>query len=176
MRVLSFDPGAERMGWASIEADDTGLHYHMSGLIPIPRGKMKPQEYKLDLIATVAYWTPTLFDLTEPDAVVSETVPSVGGGNFIAAAQSYMANTAIVTVQAIAFTGGYPVFQIAANSVQSKIAIGRTGRKVTKVQVRNGVIKLFPELEDRKRDWVKVFEEPDAIAIGAAHLGADNTK
>jgi hypothetical protein len=42
------------------------------------------------------------------------------------------------------------------------------------VQVRNGVIKLLPELEPRKFEWTdskKTMDEPDAIAVGLTQLG-----
>jgi hypothetical protein len=37
--------------------------------------------------------------------------------------------------------------------------------------VRNGVLKLVPELESRRKEFVKVFDETDAIALGLCHLG-----
>lgn len=177
MRVLGFDPGAERMGWASLEYENSEITYHMSGVISIPKGNLKPQQYKLELVVTLAHWVPTLLDLTEPDEVASEIVPSVGGGGFMASTQGYQANTAITVVHTIACLSGLPVIQYGANTVQKRIAIGtKPGGKVSKVQVRNGVIQLFPELEPRKREWVKIFEEPDAIAVAATHVGARNDK
>jgi Holliday junction resolvasome RuvABC endonuclease subunit len=175
MRVLSFDPGAKRLGWASLGRDEGRLYYHMSGLIPIPQKEdQKSQVYRQELIQTLAYYTPTLLDLTEPDEVAVEIVPSVGGGNFAAAVQTYMVHAAITTVETICYTAGLPIYYYGANTVQSRIAIRGRGKKITKVHVRNGVIQLFPELEERKSDWVKIFEEPDAIAVGATHLGAKN--
>jgi Holliday junction resolvasome RuvABC endonuclease subunit len=173
MRVLSFDPGAKRLGWASLGRDNGRLYYHMSGVIYMPPAG-KSQEYRQEIIQTLAHYTPTLLDLTEPDEVAVEIVPSVGGGNFAAAVQTYLVHAAITTVETICYTAGLPITYYGANTVQSRIAIKGKGKKVTKVHVRNGVIRLFPELEERKRDWVKIFEEPDAIAIGATHLGAKN--
>lgn len=173
MRVLSFDPGAKRLGWASLGRDNGPLYYHMSGVVYMTKSdNQKPQEYRREVVASLAHYTPTLLDLTEPDEVAIEIVPAVGGGNFAVAVQSYLAHAAITTVEAICYTAGLPVTYYGANTVQKRIAIKGKGRKVTKVQVRNGVIHLLPELEERKSDWVKIFEEPDAIAVGLTHLGA----
>lgn len=133
---------------------------------------LKSQEYRQELIQTLAHYTPTLLDLTEPDEVAVEIVPSVGGGNFAAAVQTYMVHAAITTVETICYLADLPVYYYGANTVQSRIALKPSGRKkVTKVMVRNGVVQFFPELEQRKSSWVKVFEEPDAIAVGLTHLG-----
>jgi Holliday junction resolvasome RuvABC endonuclease subunit len=173
VRVLSIDPGAERMGWASLEGPlPNGLPgYHLSGVIPIPKTTEKFQEYRMALAATLVYWCPTLFELTQPDTLVSEIVPAVGFNN---ASQSYLANVAISTVHACALAAGIPCVQISARTIQSAIAIRGKSKKVTKAQVRNGVLKLLPELEPRKSDWTKIFEEPDALATGLTYMGFTN--
>lgn len=180
--VLSFDSGAARMGWASVGLA-AGLYqmqvpyYHMSGVLPLEREGKKFQEYRKDLIAELCESIPVLFDFVNPDEIVNETIPAVGGGNFVAAAQSYLANTAITVVQTLATQAGIPWRQIGATTVQAQIAIGRRkGSKTTKVMVRNGVIAYLPELEPRKSNWVKIFDEPDAIAVGLAALGLDRRK
>lgn len=123
------------------------------------------------LAATLVHWCPTLFELTQPDTVVSEIVPAVGFNN---ASQSYLANVAISTVHACAFAAGIDCVQVSARTVQKNIAIRGNSKRVTKAQVRNGVLKLLPELEHRKSDWTKIFEEPDALAIGLDYLGFTN--
>jgi Holliday junction resolvasome RuvABC endonuclease subunit len=172
--VLALDSGAARMGWANVDRVDGKPVYYSSGILHLPGDGKKTQEYRIELVNEVAHSASALLDLTTPDYVVNEIIPSVGGGNFAAAGQSYLANTAVTVFQAVAVMKGYRVVQIAANSVQARIAVGRRGRKTTKVQVRNGVFQLLPELEDRKKAWVKIFDEPDAIAVGLAELGFRN--
>lgn len=162
------------MGWAHVGRDGSTPIYYLSGILELPGNGEKPQVYRVELVKEVTASFDALLELTQPDYVVNEIIPSVGGGNFAAAGQSYLANTAVTVCQAVATLRGVPFVQIAANSVQAKIAVGRKGRKISKVQVRNGVIQLLPELADRKKDWVKVFDEVDAIAIGLVELGFKN--
>ncbi len=181
-RVLSFDPGAERCGWAALERDKEigknkrpeylglghfGLKRQVNG------SKLKYQEYRLRLLD---YWiskTPELLDTYRPDAVVAEIVPVVGGGNFVVATQSQLAATAITAIQVIAKQYHVPVAQIGATTVKTKIG---GSKKATKVAVRNGVIKLMPELEEFKKEWIKakVHDISDAVAIGLAFWGYSN--
>lgn len=169
MRVLAFDSGAERMGWGSVGKHESGRpYYHISDILRLPRGNKAFQKYRMDLEEELCNSIPALIDLTEPDEIVTETVPAVGFNN---STQAYLANVAITTVHAVAIIRGLPVYQIGANTVKKDIAIG--GK--TKPRVRNGVIQLLPELEHRKSSWVKEFDEPDAIAIGLAHLGFSNS-
>lgn len=169
MRVLAFDPGMKRMGWASLDREDGVLHYHMSGVYHFP--EIKPfQKQRLLYIKELTAELPTLFDLTQPDLVVNETVPAVGSFN---GTQMYLANVAITVVQTVAFQRGLEVNQIGATSVQSKFFPGRKG-KITKPKMRDAVIELFPELSYRKGEWTgkkAIYEEPDAIAVGAVELG-----
>lgn len=99
---------------------------------------------------------------------MSEIVPVVGGGNFVAATQSQLAATAVTTFQGIAVDRGYEIKQIGATTIKKKIG-GK--QKATKVGVRNGVIELLPILVDHKKQWTKIFEEPDALAVGLTDLG-----
>lgn len=173
MRVLSFDSGAERMGWASVGRDNGKLYYHISDILSLPRmgTKEKYQDYRLRLTGELTVSIPALFEVIEPDEIVTEIIPPTGFGNV---SQAYLANVAVTTVHTIAYLSGIRVVQVSARTVQANIAIKGRSKKITKPQVRNGVLRIFPELEDRKRDWVKVFDECDAIAIGASHLGARN--
>jgi Holliday junction resolvasome RuvABC endonuclease subunit len=173
--LLSVDGGAERLGWAILDKVGGKPVYYDSGLVSFPA--YKPfQKYRLDLID---YYVDALtrpgsvFDnsFAPVTQVVNETVPAVGsfGGT-----QMYLVNVAMSVVQTIARLAGIPVDQIAARTVQSRIAVGPKRKKVSKVQVRNGVFQLLPELEYRKSDWTKVFDEPDSIATGLAYLGFVN--
>lgn len=179
MRVLAFDPGAEHLGWASIGSEvssvtgNTHPYYHMSGIIEMPRKDQVFQEYRLEISRTLCYWIPTLIDLTEPEFVVSEIIPPMGFNNSV---QSYLANVAITVVHAVVLCrDNLPLKQVGATSVQSQIAVGKKTKKTSKVQVRNGVLELLPELTHRKTEWSRSpWDEVDAIAIGLAALGFTN--
>lgn len=179
-RILAFDSGAKRMGWAALERetskpvkDKPPIHLGVGhwGVDREVNGKKLPyQEYRLKL---EDYWiakTPELL-VYRPDAVVCEIVPVVGGGNFVAATQSQLAATAITVVQVIAKQYGIPVYQIGATTVKARIG---GGKKATKVKVRDGVIKIMPTLADFKKEWTKVFDVSDAVAIGLAYWGYKN--
>lgn len=169
MRVLSFDPGAERMGHAVLES---GPKFIVSGVRYCNRWPKEAfQAYRLRLEQLWVEETIALLDDYGPDAIVSEIVPSTGFNN---ASQSYLANTAITVVHAIAYSRGIPVHQLSARHVQKQIAIRGKSKKITKPQVRNGVIQLLPELKPKLSKWVKIFEEPDALAVGLTYLGYSN--
>lgn len=176
-KVMSMDPGAERQGWAVIERDAKRIkskppEYCGMGYFGVARevngSKTKFEPYRLSLIEFWNEHMPILIERYEPDEFVSEIVPSVGGGNFVVATQSHLALCAITICQGIAIQHGIPVFQIGATSVKAKIG---GDKKATKVRVRNGVIQIMPSLADFKKEWTKIFEVPDALAIGLAHWG-----
>jgi Holliday junction resolvasome RuvABC endonuclease subunit len=180
MRVLAFDPGAERCGYCCLE---TGPVYVGSGINGLKRESIRTSPTKNKLAVTksepyqgyrlklIDFWTKRgvqLLDEFKPDEVVSETVPAVGGGNFIVAAQGALASTAITVIQCLCFQKGIPVKQIGATTVKTKIG----GKKdATKVKVRDGVLSLMPEQAHRAKEWTKVFDESDAYAIALAYLG-----
>jgi Holliday junction resolvasome RuvABC endonuclease subunit len=165
MRVLAFDPGAERMGWAVLE-DGPKPVYVASGIIRFHRRPNEEyQHYKLRLEEHYTYVGPELLSNYHPDRVVNETVPAVGFNN---ATQADLAKTAITVIHAMAYERDFPVYQIGATTIKTQIG---GSKKATKVKVRNGVIMLLPELAGRKKEWVKVFDESDAIATGLTALG-----
>jgi Holliday junction resolvasome RuvABC endonuclease subunit len=173
MRGLGIDPGFRRMGWASVERYQNHPHYHLSGVLHFPPvGKF--QDERVQYIEELVPEAELILDLTQPEFVVNETVPAVGSFGGV---QMYLANVAVTVMQTMAVARGLPIRQIGANRVQSKIAVGRKGRKTTKPQVRNGVIQLLPELETRRKEWTgkrAIYEEPDAIAVILAELGFEN--
>lgn len=177
MRVLGIDGGAERLGWGIVEKTPSRPVYIDSGLAKFPRANTVFQSYRVNLLEAYvrALTGPgSIFDPSylKIDAVVNETVPAVGsyGGT-----QMYLVNVAVTAVQTLAIERDIPVYQISATSVHKSIVGKRPkGKKVTKPQVRNGVINLLPELAHRKSDWVKHFDEPDALAVGLAFLGYTN--
>jgi Holliday junction resolvasome RuvABC endonuclease subunit len=163
MRVIGIDPGATRAGWSIL---DSGPTHIASGVIHHPRlPKQKFQEYRIEL---TEHWVEESFELLEeykPDVLVSETVPSRGPAIMD---QLYLANVQVTVLHAIAISYGVKVVQVSARSVQAKIAKRRPGYKVTKAQVRSGVIEIFPELKERLKG--SVFEASDAIGIAMYYL------
>src|SRR2546430_284219 len=103
MKVLSLDPGSVRMGWAVLESGGeepkkSKPHYVGSGVLGLTRhsneGKDEPyQQYRLRLIDYCVLEAEYLLSFYRPDRVVSEIVPVVGGGNFVAATLSQLAST-----------------------------------------------------------------------------------
>lgn len=181
-RLLAFDPGAERMGWCALEREsDTerlknkpplklGLG-HFGIAREVNGSKTDFQPYRLSLLDFWIKQTPILIERYEPDEIVSEIVPPVGGGNFVVATQSHLALCAITCVQAVAKQHGVPIHQIGATTVKTHIG---GSKKSTKVAVRNGVFKVMPDLEEFKKEWVSMFDVSDAVAIGLAWWGYRN--
>lgn len=178
-RLLAFDPGAERQGWIVFERSEKDKNKpptHLGlGYFGVPRNvngsKTKYQPYRLSVLDLWIEQTPALLDRYQPDEVVSEIVPPVGGGNFVVATQSALALCAITTVQVIAKQRGIPTHQVGATTVKTNIG---GNKEATKVGVRNGVIEICPGLEEYKKEWTKVFEVSDAAAVGLTHWGYKN--
>lgn len=161
MKILSLDSGAKRAGWAVLEDGPT---YIFSEVVHFPRGdKEAYQFYRVNLANLWVKETKRLITIYQPDLVVCEIVPVYGMND---AAQGYLANVMATTVYATALCCGVKASQVSAVKVQNAIGIKGKTKKMTKPQVRNGVLAMLPELEGRRKDWVKIFEEPDAIAIG----------
>lgn len=178
MITLGIDGGAERLGWSLLERVDGKPVYLDSGLVALPykTSGLTFQEYRLALTEFyVDHLTRpgSVFDPSylKVEQVVTEILPPVGFSNGV---QAYLVNVALTIVQSLAILAGVPVYQIGATTVQKHIAINKVSKKVSKVQVRNGVFELLPELRPRKSEWTKVFDEPDAIAVALAFLGFKN--
>lgn len=165
MRLLALDPGAKRMGWAVFDTS----RYEASGVFGVEQEKLTYQNYRLKIVEEFTIWMHRMVLARNPDILVSETLPSRGFNNM---AQAILAHTALTCCQSIAFdlSQTRQVSQIAAATVKTHIG-GKV--KATKVQVRNGVLQLIPELADKKSQWTKVFDESDAIAVGLTYLGYD---
>lgn len=170
MRVLSFDPGGIRIGVALLETGPSGPSYLKSGVFDNPQDPSWAfQVYRYSYTQLLWEEFNALVANEKPDLMANEVVPAVGS---FSGTYMYLANVATTVWHCVAIDHGITAKQIGATSVHK--AMTGKGRKVTKPQVRNGVLKLLPELEGRKKDWVKVFEEPDAIAIGLTALGYRN--
>lgn len=173
MNVLAIDPGATRAGWAVLDGQDGKASYVASGVVPHPRKpKQAFQQYRMEL---TSHWVEESFDLLDkykPAILISETVPSRGPEIMD---QLYLANVQITVLHTIALSYGVKIEQVSARTVQAKIALRKKDIKITKPQVRNGVLSYFPDLKERlKSHGSQVFEESDALAIGLWYLGCYN--
>jgi Holliday junction resolvasome RuvABC endonuclease subunit len=177
-RTLGIDPGGKRLGWAVLaNPQDRFAPVHVaSGVYGLDRREDPEQEdwqvYRLRLVEHFTVKSEALIMDYLPVTVVTEIVPAVGGGNFIAATQSELAKTGATIFQSAGFASGLRVRQLGANTIKKRV----TGNhKATKVQVRNKVIEYFPELEKFKSDWQAGrgkagFDRPDAIATALAYI------
>ena len=152
------------MGFALLE---TGPEYITSGIVSLKKEDETYQQYRIRLITFWAKKASSMIRAMKPDVVVSEIVPVKG---FSDPSQAYLAGSAISAVQTIVALRKIPNVVVSAASVKVSIA----QHKATKVQIRNAVIEAIPELESRRKDWTKVFDECDAIAIGLHHLKGEN--
>lgn len=170
-RVISIDPGAERLGWAIVEKSNNQINYVDSGIVKFSKPEKQTfQNYKIQVIKeytqAIAQAGSILDQSVFPvDLIVNEIVPAVGSFGGV---QMYIVNAVMSVIQSAAIAREIPVEQVAATSVRSCLMPGK--KKATKVQIRNKVIEIFPELKERKADWKKEFDEPDAIAIGVAWI------
>lgn len=164
-RVLAFDPGAKRMGYAVVEGDGVKTPFYVfSDVEEILRGKTETyQAYRTRLIGEWAIKTDYLLTAWTPDIVVYETLPVKG---FHDMSQALLAATAITAMHTIAITKQYVPTQVAAVTVKVCIA---GSNKATKVGVRKGVQRFLPELD--KPGWPAFPDESDAVAIGLTALG-----
>lgn len=169
--ILGIDPGARRGGWALTQEVD-GQHYYLaSGVSSLPREDGEPfQKYRLRL---VEHWADTFsdlvdqmddlrHDLSDPDyKILFEIVPAIGfqsGG----AVQSQLAQVVVTVCQALCEEWFVNYEQLSATTIKQRA----TGYgNATKVQVRNAVLSVFPELEPRKKELTSTADESDAIAI-----------
>lgn len=162
--ILSVDPGAERMGWALFDKNGTYLN---SGIWRFPKKEGEAfQEYRLRLEKEATECFKQFFAREAVNLLVNEIVPAVGGGNFAVAGQSYLANVALACLHSVAYANNVRIIQIGATTVKVRVAGKKTASKVA---LRNAVIENHPELQPRKKDWTKEFDEPDAIAVFDAH-------
>jgi Holliday junction resolvasome RuvABC endonuclease subunit len=165
--VLAIDPGAERCGYAIFDTGSDELLIR-SGILDTPRNKEDFQPYRMALEERTLVYFDLMFDKYAPDLAVNEIIPAVGGGNFSVTTQSYLTNCVVSTFHNVAFMHGAQTKQVAARSVQAAIAVRGKSKKISKVQVRNGVIERLPQLRPRIKELVA--DETDAIAIGLYSL------
>lgn len=172
-RILAFDPGALRAGWAVLGSDEDGYYCLDSGVLGLERDGMAFQEYRAALIEA---WHdthfPYLLGTWRPRCVACEQLPPVGSGNFIQATQAELAKAVATTIEVCCLRERIPFQLIHAGTVK-KAVVGRAGSrksgKVTKEQVRDAVWAVLPHLAVPRSEWVA--DETDAIAVALCAAG-----
>lgn len=178
MRVLAFDPGADRMGYALLEIGPKEIvsgseRIDSSGILGVAKNEGETyQDHRLRIVEYWAHTANTFIKTFKPDIIVNEIVPPTGG-NVANLIHRQKAMSAITAVQVVAFQSNIEIKQIAASTV--KKAIGGSG-SATKVAVRNGVIQLLPSTERFKNEWKTIFDHSDAFAIALTALGYKSEK
>lgn len=165
MRVLAFDPGAKRMGYAVILGNGKSAPiYTDSGVEQCIRQPGEAyQVYRSRLIVHWAQKAYEMIQIYDPYLIAYETLPVKG---FRDMSQAILASAAITTIHAIAATEIIPVQTYAASSVKTRIA---GSNRATKVGVRKGVQHFLPGLD--KPGWPQHPDESDAVAIALTALG-----
>lgn len=170
MRTLNFDPGGEKLGWAVV---DQGPAHVQSGVLRFPRSGQPYQEYRVKLTSAVRESVRRLLYAYRPDRVVTEIVPPQGSAGFLMSGQSYIANVVATTIHNMCFELDVEFVQVSARSWQSRIALRKSkSDKITKPQIRNGVLTHFPGLKKQMSPaQIKEWDRWDAIGIGLFSLG-----
>lgn len=168
-RILSIDPGAKRFGWAVVDFDiDENVSYQpsyvSSGVMGVDRGDDETYVlFKNRLVSFFVKEFTTLLEEYEPDLVVFEWLPLVNvGGNL---GQRVLAFAAATTAQVLLVQKNIEYKEIAATSIKATIC---GTKRASKTQIRNAVLKIFPQLEPRKKEIVA--DETDAIAVAIAWM------
>ena len=169
MRILSIDPGGEKMGWAVL---DPGPTYVGSGVLRWPREGQPYQPYRMYLTKQVRFEVALLIGLFEPEKIVCEIVPAIGGEGFMKSGQGYIANVVATTVHNVAMGCHIPVEQVGARSWEAKIAKRKIkSEKISKAKIRNGVLVHLPELKEDLSKYLNEWDRWDALGIGLFTLG-----
>lgn len=161
-----------------VQSVDGSLRYVDSGIVSLARGKDEPfQQYRERLLV---FWVDNFSQIADflDDKRVEmadrdfefmfEVVPAIGFGQSGGAVQAQLAQAVATICQSLCEEWTYPWRQMTASSIKKSVC---GYGDATKVQVRDAVIGLFPELEPRKRELTTVADESDAIAIAAVAAG-----
>lgn len=170
-RVMAFDVGAIRMGWAVIDAnrgDYSLVAYGVKGVTELAAETFR--DYRWRLIDYWVYEFPELVVEYNPDMFVSEEIPMINHGGKFGNLQRIKGLVAITVCQAlnIELFPDKPWRVIAANTAKLCVA---NNNKATKVAVRNAVAKVFPELEEIKKTLVPDMTDAIGLALTGAGYG-----
>jgi len=143
MRVLGLDPGMERLGFGLIDTDPFELTN--MGVIPHPKDSLLSYNEWLNKgISHITEQFPRLLMIYDPQEIAAEIVPV---GKLGSRSESTVA--AITVCKTLAFAYGISWTDYGANTVKDVVA---DDGKATKAQVRNAILKLFPEWQERHKD------------------------
>lgn len=186
MRVLGLDPGAVRLGYGLVERSGDDYNLIASGIAGLAREDDEAfGAYRRRLIEhwiNPAHHLPMVSELGNqiPHIVASEKVPAVGSGNFISATQSELVKVAMVAIHVWLTKNSVEWVEIDGSTVK-KATFGAASkppkagtkkrRKVTKVDMRNAVFKVFPQLRERTWEEDLLPDEIDGIAVALTALG-----
>ena len=166
VKIMGIDPGATRCGYSVIQFsfDDEVFSDHQyiaSGVFGLKRNDEESySQYKIRLIKNSADVFQDLFDEHQPELIVFEFLPVTNAG--AAAGQRLLAFVVATCGPLLAELNGVPWVEMSAVSVKKEI----TGQgSATKAQVKNALLKIIPELEQRKK---YLADETDALAIPIA--------
>jgi crossover junction endodeoxyribonuclease RuvC len=172
IKIFGIDPGAKRCGYSVISCDlnFNNPEYVKSGIFGLSRNDEDLETYsgyKKRLIANAIDNFQDLLDEFEPDLAVFEFLPVSNIG--AAAGQRLLAFSVATVGQAMCNLNAVPWNEITASTVKKEI----TGSGVaTKVQVRNAVLSVFPQLKEKKY----LADETDAIAVVLSWMKKSNTE
>lgn len=172
---MGVDPGAKRCGYSIIEFDSSegedflNPRYITSGIFGLSRDESNDEtysQYKKRLIPASIDSFESLFDEHNPDLIVFEFLPVSNVG--AASGQRLLAFAVATVGQAMADANGISWTEITATTVKKQMTDIATA---SKAQVKNAVVKTFPELKERKY----LADETDAIAIPLAWTKRQNS-
>lgn len=167
-KIIGIDSGAKRCGFACLTNE---WDYSLVWADAIGQEAEFTEKYGEHRRRLVGDWTnflASLFDEWTPSMVVCETVPITGAAN--ASGQRLKALMVVVVAQVLCVQRGIVFTEVAANTVKLRV----TGNgAATKPKVREAVIKIFPELEPRRKEMVATADISDAIAVALTGAGYD---
>lgn len=174
-RIIGIDPGATRCGYSILDFRLDGEkfldpEYVSSGIFGLRRNDFDEtySQYKIRLIKNTAEVFQDLLDEHQPDLVVFEFLPVTNVG--AASGQRLLAFVVATCAQLLTELNGIPWVEMSAVSIKKEI----TGSgKASKAQVKNALLKLLPELQERKK---YLADETDAIAVPIAWTKRKNTE
>lgn len=166
-RVIGIDPGAKRLGYAVLEDGK----YVTSGCTGYMREDgEKYQDYKHRLIQLTARVTYPLLESYKPDRWISEIQPAISSSSYAAAGQAELVKAVMVVLETCLALEWKAFEWYAATSIK-KLLVG--DGKATKTKIRSHVLNLYGNdlPPSKKKDWAKVFDESDALAIASIGAG-----
>lgn len=140
MRILGFDPGLVRLGYSVVEKNDETEEFSLLhfGYLSHPRVENEYNRHLNNAIHSLCNVVPKLLHEFEPHQIAAEIVP-VGRLK----SNTELVVAAITVCKVIAFQWGVPWHDYGANTIKKTVT---DDGLATKAQVKNAVMKQFPEI------------------------------